>query len=88
MHFVALIKWRQKMTREGVERTLKQLEYAAKLGVRVESIYWTLGQYNAVLLLEAPDEKAAMKLVISGGDFSTTEILVAIPVEEARKLVE
>jgi hypothetical protein len=38
--------------------------------------------------MEAPDEKAALRTVISGGDFADTEILVAVPVEEARKLVE
>lgn len=88
MHFIALVKWRNKMTREGIDRTLAQMQYAAKEGVTIQSVYWTLGQYNAVIQGEAPDEKAAMKMVIAGGDFADTEILVAIPVEEARKLVE
>jgi hypothetical protein len=38
-------------------------------------------------MFEAPNEKEAMQLAIRRADFLDMETLVAIPAEEARKLV-
>ena len=65
-----------------------EIQADEKDGIRFHSIVWTLGRYDAVALYEAPDEKAAMKLSIERGDYMEIETLVAVPVEEARKLVE
>jgi hypothetical protein len=39
-------------------------------------------------LYEAPNEKAAMKAAMVRADLMNTETLVAVPREEAKKLVE
>jgi uncharacterized protein with GYD domain len=52
------------------------------------NIYYTLGRYDVVVIFEAPDEKIAMKMAMSIGDIESTETLVAVPREEAMKLVE
>jgi hypothetical protein len=39
-------------------------------------------------MFEAPNEKEAMQLAIRRADFLDMETLVAVPAEEARKLVD
>ncbi len=88
MFFIGLIKYKQKPTRAVVAENLKRRTAEMKEGVTYRGIYWTLGRYDAVALFEARDEKAAMKIAVRRGDIFTMETLVAIPLEEAEKLVE
>ncbi len=88
MLFVALVKYKQKATKPVVAENLRRNEADAKAGIQFHGVYWTLGQYDAVVIYEAPDEKVAMKMAIRRGDVLSVETLVAIPVEEASKLVE
>jgi uncharacterized protein with GYD domain len=76
-----------KPTKEIVAENMKTIEMEQKDGVKLLGIYWTLGRYDAVGIYEAPDEKVAMKAQIRRGDNFSAETLVAIPAEEARKLV-
>ena len=50
-------------------------------------MYWTLGRYDGVAIIEAPNEKTVMKMALKRG-WLASETLVAVPAEEARKLVE
>ncbi len=86
MYFVALVKFKEKQTKEVVARNLKRIETETKEGIKYHGIYWTLGKYDAVAIFEASDEKTAMKISIRRGDGMSIETLVAVPVEEARKL--
>ena len=88
MFFIALTRWKEKMTRELMARNLEQAKADERNGVRVVSAYWTLGQYNAVITLEAPDEKAALKTALARGDWADVRLLAAVPVQEARLLIE
>jgi uncharacterized protein with GYD domain len=88
MHFIALVKFRKKQTKAVVAENLKKVEEDTKEGVKWLGIYWTLGRYDAVALYEAPSEQAAMKMAIRRGENMAIETMVAVPVEEARKLVE
>jgi uncharacterized protein with GYD domain len=38
---------------------------AKKVGATVEHLYWTLGQYDAVAVCDAPDDETASALVYS-----------------------
>ena len=40
---------------------------AHKAGVNVKDVYWTLGQYDIMTIVEAPDEEAATALGLSVG---------------------
>jgi uncharacterized protein with GYD domain len=44
--------------KETTKRADAVKEMASKLGVRMQDIYWTLGQYDIVILCEAPDDAA------------------------------
>jgi uncharacterized protein with GYD domain len=51
-------------------------------------VFCTLGQYDFVITFEAPDEKEAMKWAMPWAEFCETQIMVAVPYEEALKLLK
>jgi uncharacterized protein with GYD domain len=85
MIFIGLNRFRGKATKENIERSNKVL--ASEPNVKVLAFYWTLGRYDSVLIVEAPDEKTVMKILTKIGDFAATETMVAVPREEAIKLL-
>lgn len=84
MIVITLAKFRRKPTKEDVPKLPQFIQGA---GGKILSAYWTLGRYDAVVTVEAADEKAAMKALLQFGDFVATETLVAIPRDEAIKLL-
>ena len=88
MYFVALVKFKKNQTKDVVAENLKRIETEIKEGIKVHGIYWTLGKYDAVAIFEAPNEKIAMKMSIRRAEGMNMETLVAVPIEEAKKLVE
>lgn len=42
------------------DRAGKFKEAAQKAGVTIKEIYWTMGRYDAVMVLEAPDDQTAV----------------------------
>jgi uncharacterized protein with GYD domain len=86
MLFIALIKFK-KRARDVVEIGKSVMQNLPE-GVKIISTYWTLGEYDAVWIYEAPNEKVAVKLGIEVGEAMQTQTLVAIPRDEAMKLLE
>jgi uncharacterized protein with GYD domain len=85
MIFISLNRFRGMATKENIERSNKVL--ASEPNVKVLAFYWTLGRYDSVLIVEAPDEKTVIKMLTKVGDFAATETMVAVPREEAIKLL-
>ena len=69
-----------------IEATDKRMKEGMR-EVKIHSIHWTFGRYDAVVYSEAPDEKAAFAGFFDVVDRLSTETLVAIPREEALKAV-
>jgi uncharacterized protein with GYD domain len=89
MIFISLGKFRKKPTKEMTTEVGKITKTVTeKEGVKIVGFYWTLGRFDTVVIMEAPDEKAAMKVNLMVNDFVSTQTMVAIPREEAIKLVE
>jgi len=65
-------------------------EMAKKLGVTVKDVYWTLGQYDIVLILEAQDDMAAAELGLSLGRLGNvrTQTMRAFGSAEVIKLLD
>jgi uncharacterized protein with GYD domain len=65
--FISTIKFTQQGIK-GIDDSTKRaaaLKAAAKkLGVKVTNIFWTLGEYDGLLILEAPDDKTAMTVLL------------------------
>ena len=84
--FITLVKWKQAPKKEEVEQSTKKLEELEKQGIKM-NIYWTFGRYDAVTIIEAPTEKDAMKTLLLWQDMVETETMMAVPREEAIKLL-
>jgi uncharacterized protein with GYD domain len=80
-------KFRKKPSSDTSAGITKMLEEMKSKGIKVIGFYWTLGRYDTVMILDAPSEKEAMKNAIEAADVVATETMVAIPREEAIKLV-
>jgi uncharacterized protein with GYD domain len=89
MIFISLGKFRKKPTKQMTDEVTKMTkDLAQKEGIRILSFYWTLGRYDTLVIMEAPNEKAAMKMNLMVNDFVSTQTMMGIPREEALKLVE
>jgi len=73
--------------KKDVGDTAKIMAEWKKKGVNMLNWYWTLGRYDTVVVFEAASEKEAMKLSIEISEWVTTETLVAIPRQDAVKLL-
>ena len=88
MFFITLSKFRKKPTKEMTSEVSKIMRLITeKEGVKILSFYWTLGKYDTVVTMDAPDEKTAMKVNLMVNDFVSTETMVAVSREEAIKLL-
>lgn len=95
MIFISLGKMKKKPTKEMTGQATKTIEELTKKmeesrsarGIKVLGWYWTLGRYDTAIIFEAPNEKEALKSSLEVADFVWSETLVAIPREEAIKLV-
>ena len=84
--FITLVKWKQAPKKEMIDQATKRLEELANQGIKM-NIYWTLGRYDAVTIIEAPNVKDAMRTLLIFQDMVDTETMVAVPREEAIKLL-
>jgi uncharacterized protein with GYD domain len=84
--FITLTKWKGAPTKEVVDQATKTFEELEKRGIKVQ-VYWTLGRYDAVAIVEAPTEKEAMKTLLGFQGIVDTETMTAVPREEAIKLL-
>ena len=68
--FITTIKFTQQGIK-GIGETTKRaaaLKAAGKkLGVKVKDVYWTLGDHDGVLILDAPDDETATALLLQLG---------------------
>ena len=87
MIFVGLSKFRKTPDKKDIGDTAKLMADWKEKGINMLKWYWTLGRYDAVVVFEAESEKEAMKMAIDISEWETTETLVAIPREDAVKLL-
>ncbi len=81
MLFIALARFKEKLTEEVVDQNIRDIEDDMKGEVRYLNIYWTLGRYDTVVIYEAPDEKVAMRVALKRADRMEIETLVALPAD-------
>lgn len=86
MIFITLFNLKQAPKNESVDQATKKLENLENQGIKM-NVYWTLGRYDGVVITETPSEKEAMKAILSFQNVVDTETMVAVPREEAIKLI-
>lgn len=90
--YVALINWTDQGIRD-VRDTLRRAERADQLGqkygVRMERLYWAVGPYDLVSILEAPDEESvsAFALELGASGSVRTSLLRAYEREEMSRIM-
>lgn len=65
--FITTIKFTQQGIKD-IDHTTKRAAIfkteAKKLGAKVKEVYWTLGDYDGLLILEAPDDETATAVIL------------------------
>ena len=85
MYFIVLAKMRGEITSEFQKATQNALT-SPPPGLKIHNVFWTLGEYDFVILYEAPSEQTAIMLGTQWGKFCETQTMVAVPQEEAQKI--
>ena len=90
--FISLVKYTTKGV-ENIKESPNRLDAVKQLcesmGAKVEGFYLTMGRYDLIMIMDAPNQETAAKLILtvtSGGSVST-ETLPAFPEEEYRKII-
>jgi uncharacterized protein with GYD domain len=66
--YISLINWTEqgvKGAKDTVKRAQAAKQAASAMGGRFIGIWWTLGAYDMVAVIEAPDEDSATRLLIN-----------------------
>ncbi len=91
--YVVLMNWTDqgvRTARDTVRRREQADALAEKYGARIEEAYWTVGPYDIVAIIEAPDDETATAFLLelgSRGNIRTTT-LRAYDREEMSRIIE
>ncbi len=91
-HYISLARYTQKGVEnlkdapKRVEATKKAIEAA---GGKLKAVYWTLGQYDAVVITEFPDDETGLKVGLAAAmqGYVRGETLRAFTEEEFRRII-
>ena len=78
--YVVLMNWTDQGVRtanESVQRRDRADALAEKHGASIEQVYWTVGPYDLVCVIEAPDDESATAMLLelgSAGNLRTTTL--------------
>ena len=76
--------------RDTLDRSQRAAEAAEKYGARFEQPYWTVGPYDIVTILEAPDDESATAFLLDVGSWGAvrTTTLRAFDRQEMSGIIE
>ena len=78
--YMALMNWTDqgiKSVKDTVQRRDKADALAKKHGASIEQVYWTVGPYDLVCTLQAPDDESVTAMLLelgTGGNLRTTTL--------------
>jgi len=78
-----------KAVRDSCSRATAFKAAAEKMGVKVSGMYWTLGSFDGVIILEAPDEQLATAALLHLGTLGNirTQTNRAFDLAETKKVL-
>lgn len=90
--FISLVNWTDQGVREYKDTTQRAKAFAAaaqRLGASLRDIYWTVGPYDIVVVLDAPDDETATAalLQVSGAGNVRTVSLRAYNADEMDAII-
>jgi uncharacterized protein with GYD domain len=74
--YIALLQFTEQGVRnikDTTKRSIATNELASKLGVKVVDIFWTLGPYDIVMVLEAPDDETLTAFTLKLGSLGNVK---------------
>jgi uncharacterized protein with GYD domain len=91
--YIGLINWTDqgiRNVRDTLPRADRADQLGEKYGVRIDRLYWTVGPYDLVGILEAPDEEAVSAFALELGATGRvhTTMLRAYEREEMSRIIE
>jgi len=91
--YVSLINWTDQGIRKIKETTKRAKVFqqlAQKTQVKVREIHWTMGRYDVVVVMEAPDDLAISRLMLAAGSLGNvkTETLRAYSAKEMAEILK
>ncbi len=90
--YVALLHYTQKGM-ESIKDSAARREAAKKMfasaGAKLKDVYVTMGRYDAVAIVEAPDDETMASLALTGGSqgFLRTETMRTFTEEEVNRII-
>ena len=91
--YIALLKWTEQgiaNVKESPGRLDAGRKNFKKLGVKIKDTYLTMGAYDLVCIIDAPDDATFAKVMLTLGSQGNvqSETLKAFPEAEFRKIVD
>jgi len=92
-HYIILIRFTDQGIR-NIKDTTRRADAirseAEKIGCKFTTYYWTFGEYDAIGILEAPNDEAAMEFGLKAGSLGNirTRTLRAFTEEEIAKVTD
>jgi|SRR5207248_6649212 len=66
--YISLVQFTDKGIQAAKQTTQRVTDWSGKvqsLGVRINQMYWTLGEYDQVCIFEAPDDETAASVLLA-----------------------
>jgi uncharacterized protein with GYD domain len=91
--YIALMNFTEQGIRNVKETTRRAeafIEMAKRSGITVKDIYWTLGQYDLVVTVDAPDDPSVTALGLAIGNIGNvrTQTLRAFSAGEMKQILD
>ena len=91
-HYILLINWTDQginKVKESYDRYSSFRASVEKAGGKLIGCYYTFGEYDVVIIIEAPNDETVMSLMLKVGSYGNvkTKTLKAITAEDARKII-
>ena len=92
-HYILLINWTEQgisKVKESYDRYRSFRASVEKVGGKLVGGYLTFGEYDYVLIIEAPNDETVMSLVLKVGSYGNvkTKTLKAFTAEEGREIIK
>lgn len=90
--FISLVNFTPQGIRDfkdSPDRAAKFSSMAEKAGAKVKEVYWTIGSYDVVVVMEAPDDETAAAVMLGLGSLGNvrTQTLRAFDSSEIREII-
>jgi uncharacterized protein with GYD domain len=91
--YVVLVNFTEQGIRhikQTTERAKQLVTAAAKLGITIKDVYWTMGAYDAVFTADGPDDDSMTALAVSMGSIGNirTQTMRAFSADEMKRILD